>query len=106
MQCNTLVQSIDQLPENGFQSVNADFVQNFLDSRKKFICRPELLSLEVAFEMPKQNKKKSEGVKSCKYSEYGGYEMQRIDKPTIYNGFWNIYPVDYLSSRRKGSPDL
>jgi hypothetical protein len=44
--CNALVQSVDSLPENRFQNLNADFVQNFSDSRKKFICRPELLFLD------------------------------------------------------------
>jgi hypothetical protein len=63
--CNASVQSLDPLSENCFQSVNPDFVQNFSDSRKKFICRPELLSLEEVFEMPEQeNKKKSEEAKS------------------------------------------
>jgi hypothetical protein len=42
-----------------------DFVQNFSDSRKKAICRPELLSLEVLFKMPKQEKiRKSDVAKS------------------------------------------
>jgi hypothetical protein len=51
---------------------NADFVQNFWDSRKKFICTFELLSLEVVFEMRKQeNKKKPGGGKSGSYGVWG-----------------------------------
>jgi hypothetical protein len=58
--CNASVQSVDPLPKHGFESVNADFVKNFSDYRKKFIRIPELLSLEVIFEMPKQETKKSQ----------------------------------------------
>jgi hypothetical protein len=47
---------IHSFPENRFQSLSADFVQNFSDSQKKVICRPELLSLEAVFEIPKQEK--------------------------------------------------
>jgi hypothetical protein len=58
MRCNAAMHRsilfIHSLPENRVQSANADFVQNFSDSRKKFIRRTELLSLEAAFEMPKQ----------------------------------------------------
>jgi hypothetical protein len=62
---NASIQSVDPFPENRFQSLNADFVQNFSDFRKKFICRPELLSLEAIFEMPKQEtrNKKQEKVR-------------------------------------------
>jgi hypothetical protein len=56
--CNASVQSVGPLAENRFQSVNADFVQKFSDSRKKFIGRLELLSLEVVFEKPKQETRK------------------------------------------------
>jgi hypothetical protein len=52
--CDASVQSVDPLAEDCFQSVNADFLQNVSDSRKNFICRPELLSLDAVFEMPKQ----------------------------------------------------
>jgi hypothetical protein len=72
---------IHSLPENRFQSVNADFVQIFSDSGKKFIYRPELLSLEAVFEMFKQetrnkkqetrSKKNSEGAKSGEYGRCG-----------------------------------
>jgi predicted nucleic-acid-binding protein len=50
---------IYSLPENRLQSVTADFIQNFSDSRKKFICKRELLSVEAVFEMLKQQNKKS-----------------------------------------------
>jgi hypothetical protein len=58
--CDASIQSVDPLPVNSFQSINTDFVQNFSDSRKKFICRPELLALEAVFEMPKQGTRKSQ----------------------------------------------
>jgi hypothetical protein len=32
-------------------------------------------------------------------------EMQRINKPTIYNAFWTTYYAGYLPSRRKDSLD-
>jgi hypothetical protein len=57
--CNIAIQSVDPLPKNRFHSVNADFVQNFSDSGKKFICRSELLSLDAIFEMSKQENKKT-----------------------------------------------
>jgi hypothetical protein len=64
MQSNASIQSLDPLTENHFQSVIADFVHNFSDSRKKFICRPGLLFWETIFEMPKQEKvRKSEEAK-------------------------------------------
>jgi hypothetical protein len=28
------------------------------------------------------------------------YEMQRIDKTTIYSAFWNAHPAGYLPYRR------
>jgi hypothetical protein len=56
-QSNLLIHS---LPEHRFQSVNADFGQKFSDSRKKFICRPELLSLEAVFEMSKHETRKGQ----------------------------------------------
>jgi hypothetical protein len=40
--------------------VNADFVQIFSDSRKTFISKPESLSLEAVFEMPKQETRKNQ----------------------------------------------
>jgi hypothetical protein len=58
--CSVSVQSVDPLPENRFQSANADFVQNLSDSRKKFISRPKLLSLDVVFDMPKQETTQSQ----------------------------------------------
>jgi hypothetical protein len=62
LQCIDSIQYVDPLPENSFQSVKADFVQNFSDFRKKFICRPELLSLEIVLEMLEQET--SRGAKS------------------------------------------
>jgi hypothetical protein len=58
--CNASAQFVDPLPENCFQSVSADFVGDFADSRKKFIWKPELLSLEAIFEMLKSENKKSQ----------------------------------------------
>jgi hypothetical protein len=55
--CNASVQSVDLLSENHFQSVNGDFLQNFSDFRKKFICRPELLSLDWRRLLRYSNKK-------------------------------------------------
>jgi hypothetical protein len=46
--------SIHLVPEHRFQSVKTDFIQNFSDFRKKFLRRPEFLSLKAVFEMPKQ----------------------------------------------------
>jgi hypothetical protein len=58
--CSASIQSVDPFQENRFQSVNADFVQKFSYSRKKFICTPELLSLEAVFEMPKKETRKNQ----------------------------------------------
>jgi hypothetical protein len=69
------VQSADSLPQNRFQSVKANFLHTFSDSRKKFICRPELLSLKAAYEMPKQNP--STGVKSSESGGWGGCDAIR-----------------------------
>jgi hypothetical protein len=70
-----MVQSVDPFPENGFQNVKADFVQKFSHSRKKFICRPNLLSLDTVFEMPKQEK-----LKEVKFGKYGGCGCTAIRK--------------------------
>jgi hypothetical protein len=63
--CNAALQQFDllihSLPENRFQSINADLVQNFSNSRKKFTCRPELLALEVVFEMHNKKQEKVRG---------------------------------------------
>jgi hypothetical protein len=58
--CNASVQSVGALPDNCLQSLNADFIQNFSDSRTKFIRTPELLCLEATSEMPKQETRKSQ----------------------------------------------
>jgi hypothetical protein len=50
------VQSVDPLLENDFQNVNSNFVENCSEPRKKFVGRPELLSMDAAVEMPKQEK--------------------------------------------------
>jgi hypothetical protein len=62
LQYISLIQSVDPLPENLFESVSADFVQTISDSRKKFIYRPELLSLEAVFEMPKQEQVRGSSI--------------------------------------------
>jgi hypothetical protein len=61
---NPSVQSVDPFSETRFEHVSADSVQNSSDSRKKFICRPELLSLLAVFEMPKQETRKSQREQS------------------------------------------
>jgi hypothetical protein len=53
---NLLIQSIS---DHRFQNVKVDLVQNFPDSRKKFICKPELYSLEAIFKMSKQANKQT-----------------------------------------------
>jgi hypothetical protein len=50
---------IHSLTESRFQTIRADLHPNFSDSRKKFICKRELLSLEAVFAMPNQNTRKS-----------------------------------------------
>jgi hypothetical protein len=74
------VQSVDPLPENRLQSVNADFVQNFSDSRKKLICKPELLSSGAVFEMPKQKTKKQETRKKKEETRNKKQEMRNKKK--------------------------
>jgi hypothetical protein len=71
---------IHSLSENRFQNVSAEFVQNFTDSRKKFICRPELLSLDWRRVLIGQtrDKKKSEGSKYGESGKNGGCDAIRM----------------------------
>jgi hypothetical protein len=62
--CPASVQSVDPLPEHHFQSVNADFFKNCSDSRKQFIYRPELLSLNWRAFLRCPNKKTRQARRS------------------------------------------
>jgi hypothetical protein len=55
------MQSVNPLSENRFQNANADFGQDFSDSRKKFIGRSELLSLEAFLRCPNKKQEKVRG---------------------------------------------
>jgi hypothetical protein len=80
---------IHSLQENRFQSVNADFVQGFSDSRRKFICRPELLSLEAVFEMPKQEVRKSPREISP------ASKVDMVDVMDVMDGMDVVYVVQF-----------